>query len=160
MDIIDIHTGADDPAPWFKALDIRHLRGYLFRVVLPLPQVVDIPCSLLLHLLDEFNKKVFAVCILEIGKVLALQITAVRVHDQPRNHVVDPEVIFFLRSIAKVTNTQDRPLLSLCSWTIHRRVPVHGRFQSSSRSFPSIPESFPSFVPESFPPAVAGERKR
>ena len=99
MNIFNVNSGANDPAPGFEPSNIGYLGDDSLWVVFPLPLVVHIASSGCLNDLDELDEEPFTAGIGKICDVLSFQVGSIRMHDQMRMHVIDPEVVFFLRSI-------------------------------------------------------------
>jgi hypothetical protein len=112
LDVIDVDTGAEDPAPGRKALDVGQLGDDARLVILPLPHVVDIARALRFDLPHHLDEESLAVRILKGGDVLPFEIRAIGMHEHPRLHVVDPEVVLALLAVVKTAHLCDRLCLS------------------------------------------------
>ena len=91
IDVIDVDPAADHPAPGFAALDVGNLRNFFLETRFR-PDIIDKTGTLGLYHVAELDKDRFAVLVLELGKILAVQFRLDRVHDDDRIKVIDPEI--------------------------------------------------------------------
>jgi hypothetical protein len=101
IDVLVVETGADNPAPGFKALDKREFGNDQEGLVLPLKEIFNIALAVLAHHLDKFLEQVCSGGVTEIRNRLTPEIRAVGVNHDQGFHVIDPEVIFIVRSVAE-----------------------------------------------------------
>ncbi len=92
INILNINTGTDNPAPGFETLDVGELRRQVIFVVALLPDIVDKSATLPFSYLDHFNKELLTVRVFKIGNILTFEFLDKRMHDHPRLKVIDPEV--------------------------------------------------------------------
>ena len=83
LDVLEIETGPEDPAPGRELLDVGLLGLQPVRVVLPLPDVFDVGVVPVAEDVGELDEDPDAAGILEIGDVPAVQVGPVGVHDHP-----------------------------------------------------------------------------
>ena len=92
LHVVDVHAGADHPAPGFEQLDVRSLGHRLAGAGLG-PAVVDHAGALGLGDGDHFVEHRKAVRIADRREVLAFEFGVGRVHDHHGREVVDPEIV-------------------------------------------------------------------
>ena len=70
---------------------------------------------MLLHHFDKFDKDVLAVGVDHVADLLTIQLGQIGVHDDAGGHVVDPEVVFELRSVTQMSQMGNGLVLGRCA---------------------------------------------
>ncbi len=101
LDVFGIKPRADHPSPRGEAPNIRFLGFQATRVVRPLPDIIDVPLVMAADQIGELDENSCAEGIAVIGKVVPVEIRAVWVHDHAGIHVLQPEIILVLVTVAQ-----------------------------------------------------------
>ncbi len=103
-DVLGVEPGADHPAPGLEPPDVGLLGCQPRRVVVPLPDVVDVALVPPAHDIGELDEDPDPARVPERGDVLTVELRAIRVHDDAGREVLQPEVVLALGAVAEGGN--------------------------------------------------------
>ncbi len=107
VDVLDVQTRPDDPAPRLEMPHVRLLGRHPPHVVLPLPHVLQVAFPPLPRQPHHFDEDPVAGGVAVLRQVLSVEIGAVGMHHHSGVVVGDPEVILALFAVAEVLDAHD-----------------------------------------------------